>query len=193
MPGDGTHWRVGQWEDGTTEPGSSGSGLWDPDQHLVGQLHGGYASCSSITSDCFGRLSRSWNGGGASANRLKDWLDPDNTGVLVADGRYHESVNAVGTDARVPGRTVFTGLAPNPAEGSFAVHFDLASYARVGADVFDASGRLIGTVPAKSFLAGSGSLEVGTAGEVSLGPGLYFVRLTVDGRDAGARKLIIAR
>lgn len=87
VPGDSTHWRVHFWDAGTTEPGSSGSGLWNPDRRLIGQLHGGYASCTSLTSDWYGRLSRSWDGGGTAATRLRDWLDPRGTGVRVIDGR----------------------------------------------------------------------------------------------------------
>jgi len=102
-PGDGTHWRIDQWERGTTEPGSSGSGLWDPDHRLVGQLHGGYASCSSITSDWYGRLSRSWSGGGAPASRLSDWLDPTGTGTLLVDGYDPQGVPVVAGDANVDG------------------------------------------------------------------------------------------
>lgn len=79
-------WNITNWEDGTTEPGSSGSGLWNQDHHLIGQLYGGSASCSSITDDYFGRLDVSWEGGGAPANRVKDYLDPNNTGVKVLDG-----------------------------------------------------------------------------------------------------------
>ena len=94
VPGDGTHWRIDQWEDGTTEPGSSGSGLWDPNHRLVGQLHGGYASCSSITSDWYGRLSVSWDGS-SSATRLRDWLDPGNTNQKTADGSYVGGVGSV--------------------------------------------------------------------------------------------------
>ncbi len=81
-----THWRVGDWEDGTTEPGSSGSPLFDPNHRVVGQLHGGYASCTSITSDWYGKFSLSWDGGSNPSNRLRDWLDPDNTGVTTLDG-----------------------------------------------------------------------------------------------------------
>ncbi len=81
-----SHWRIGSWDDGTTEPGSSGSPLFDQNHRVVGQLHGGYASCSSLTSDWFGKFAMSWNGGGSSSNRLKDWLDPDNTGATVLDG-----------------------------------------------------------------------------------------------------------
>ncbi|MFH2037540.1 MAG: trypsin-like peptidase domain-containing protein [Candidatus Zixiibacteriota bacterium] len=81
-----SHWRIGQWEDGTTEGGSSGSPLFDPYHRIVGQLHGGYASCTSITSDWYGKFAKSWNYGGSPSNRIKDWLDPDNTGATVLDG-----------------------------------------------------------------------------------------------------------
>jgi len=83
---DGSHWRVADWEDGTTEPGSSGSPLYDADHHIVGQLHGGEASCSYNVNDYYGKFSSSWDYGTNSSNRLVDWLDPDNTGTLVLDG-----------------------------------------------------------------------------------------------------------
>jgi V8-like Glu-specific endopeptidase len=81
-----SHWRV-FWKTGVTEPGSSGSPLFDQDHHIVGQLHGGPSSCTgSDKSDLFGKFSMSWNYGATSASRLKDWLDPDNTGKLVMNG-----------------------------------------------------------------------------------------------------------
>lgn len=84
------HWRVDDWEDGTTEPGSSGSCLWDAASKLcIGQLHGGYASCTSITADWYGKLSVSWAGGGTDATRLSNWLDPGNTGVSTLNGDPH--------------------------------------------------------------------------------------------------------
>jgi lysyl endopeptidase len=85
------HWRVDDWEDGTTEGGSSGSCLWDTStRRCVGQLHGGDASCSAATSpDWYGKLSVSWDGGGTSATRLRDWLDPGNTGATSLHGDPH--------------------------------------------------------------------------------------------------------
>ena len=83
-----SHWRVPHWEYGTTEDGSSGSGLWEgTTQRIVGQLHGGYSACGNNLSDWYGKLSASWQGGGTSSSRLRDWLDPDNTGLLYMDGR----------------------------------------------------------------------------------------------------------
>ncbi|MBB5207932.1 putative Ig domain-containing protein [Chiayiivirga flava] len=87
VPGDGTHLRVTDWDLGTTEGGSSGSPLFSPEKRIVGQLHGGFASCSSQTSDWYGRVAVSWAAGGTAATQLRDWLDPDNTGTLVIDGR----------------------------------------------------------------------------------------------------------
>ncbi len=84
-PGDGTHIRVIDWDAGTTEPGSSGSPLFDQNHHAVGQLHGGYAACGNDLSDWYGRFSVSWDGGGSSSSRLRDWLDPGNTGAMSLD------------------------------------------------------------------------------------------------------------
>jgi PKD repeat protein len=79
--------QVVAWEQGTTEPGSSGSGLWNQDSRIVGQLWGGSASCTNPGgSDYFGRFSVSWEGGGTAFTRLRDHLDPGNTGSEVLDG-----------------------------------------------------------------------------------------------------------
>ena len=82
-----THWRVGSWADGTTtEPGSSGSALFDGNGLIIGQLHGGYAACGNTLEDWYGRIGVSWDGGGSPNSRLSDWLDPAGTGVLQHPG-----------------------------------------------------------------------------------------------------------
>ncbi|MDA8020953.1 MAG: choice-of-anchor J domain-containing protein [Thermoanaerobaculia bacterium] len=86
-PGDGSHVRVEDWDVGTTEPGSSGSPLFSPAGHVIGQLHGGFAACGNDLEDWYGRISVSWVGGGTAASRLSDWLDPGDTGVTTLDGR----------------------------------------------------------------------------------------------------------
>jgi lysyl endopeptidase len=88
-PGDSTHIRV-YWklEGAVTEPGSSGSPLFDNNKRIIGQLHGGPSACGATgdnLSDCYGRIWRSWTGGGSSASRLSDWLDPGNSGALTTD------------------------------------------------------------------------------------------------------------
>ena len=82
----GTHWEVADYEAGTTEGGSSGSALWDAGTHMiVGYLSGGGAACSSPIDDCYGKLAVGFDGASA-ASRLKDWLDPGNTGTRFAAG-----------------------------------------------------------------------------------------------------------
>ena len=83
---DANHWRL-VWSSGTTEGGSSGSPLINSNRHVIGQLHGGYASCSNITgADWYGKFSVSWDNSANPKRRLIDWLDPDNTGVTVLEG-----------------------------------------------------------------------------------------------------------
>ncbi|MCB0705384.1 MAG: proprotein convertase P-domain-containing protein [Saprospiraceae bacterium] len=82
-----SHIRINDWDIGTTEPGSSGSPLFDQNKRIVGQLHGGYAACGNNDPDWYGSFHVSWEGGGTPTTRLKDWLDPNNTGMLTLDGR----------------------------------------------------------------------------------------------------------
>jgi lysyl endopeptidase len=86
----GNHWYV-LWNSGVTEPGSSGSCLFDAaTKRCIGQLHGGPSACGGADlHDYYGRFSVSWEGGGTSATRLKDWLDPSSTGTLSLDGDPH--------------------------------------------------------------------------------------------------------
>lgn len=71
-------WWIDQWEQGVTEPGSSGSPLFDQNGRIIGQLYGGAAACSGIvnngTYDYYGRLGVSWLLG------IGDYLDPAGCG-----------------------------------------------------------------------------------------------------------------
>jgi lysyl endopeptidase len=86
VPGS-SHWRVADWDVGTTEQGSSGSGLLSPEKRIIGVLSGGAAACGNNDEDYFGRLSTAWNGGGSAASRVRDWLDPNSSGATTLDGR----------------------------------------------------------------------------------------------------------
>lgn len=77
-PGNGTHVWVRDWDKGTTEPGSSGSPLFNAAHRVVGQLHGGGAACGNDLPDYYGRLHTSWPS-------LKSHLDSAGTGDLTTD------------------------------------------------------------------------------------------------------------
>lgn len=96
-------WRVGQWTDGVTEPGSSGSPLFDQNKRIIGQLYGGPSACGVSTAnmnDYYGKFSTSWNTGTTAATRLRDWLDPSNTGATTNDG-YDPNAAVLAYDASV--------------------------------------------------------------------------------------------
>ncbi len=84
---DANHVLVNDWDLGTTEPGSSGSPLFDGDTHrVIGQLHGGGAACGNDSFDSYGKFAYSFDRPGAtSTNSLKPHLDPGNTGTLFVD------------------------------------------------------------------------------------------------------------
>lgn len=97
-----THWVVRDYEAGSTDGGSSGSALFDSGSHLiVGYLTGGAAVCSSPINDCYGKFSVGWDGP-STDSRLRDWLDPSNTGtrtVAGADPAASEALRLVDTAA----------------------------------------------------------------------------------------------
>ena len=82
------HWKIAAWSLGTTEPGSSGSPLFDGEtKRIVGQLHGGSASCYNKDGyDVYGKLQISYDYG-AEGQRMKDFLDPEETGKRYQDGQ----------------------------------------------------------------------------------------------------------
>lgn len=82
------HIAIPKWSRGVTEPGSSGSPLFNSKGSLIGQLHGGASSCSSLDgSDLYGGFAFSFGSNGSGIS-LKTILDPN--GVvksLVLPGR----------------------------------------------------------------------------------------------------------
>jgi hypothetical protein len=70
-----TLWKVG-FDSGTTEDGSSGSPLFNTAKRVIGQLAGGPGECPPNAIKYYGRLDKSWTGGGTSATRLSNWLAP---------------------------------------------------------------------------------------------------------------------
>ena len=81
------HWKITRWEKGTTEPGSSGSGLFDNNYRIIGGLTGGNSTCNSPVEDYFFRLNKAWSYYSSESKQLKRWLDPTNTNVMYMDGR----------------------------------------------------------------------------------------------------------
>ena len=83
----GRFFKVAAWDNGTTETGSSGSGFWNTEHHLIGTLSGGEASClAPAAPDWFGRFANHWQGNGNVSNQLSFHLSPANDAITVLDG-----------------------------------------------------------------------------------------------------------
>jgi len=75
----GGDWRILQWDDGVTEPGSSGSPLFSNAGLFIGALWGGAATCSFPKDDYYPRF-------GNNFSALSQWLDPISTGAQTLQG-----------------------------------------------------------------------------------------------------------
>ncbi|MBK7042911.1 MAG: hypothetical protein IPH50_03930 [Rhodanobacteraceae bacterium] len=127
VPGE-KHWHVSGWDLGTTEQGSSGSVLLNPQKRLVGVLSGGAASCDYNFDDYYGRLNVAWEGGGTSATRVKDWLDPGSTGATAIDGKSTclQPTVTLTLDANArAGTTALMSVAISGVTGPYSVDWDV--------------------------------------------------------------------
>lgn len=154
-------WRIANWEDGTTEPGSSGSGLWNQNGRLIGQLYGGTASCSNNINDYFGRFSTSYQ-------YLQNWLG--NCGNTL-DGYPQSGTVDVQENA---GSGALT-LMPNPTQGLLTIALPVAMRTGGRLNVFDALGK---QVAQRSIGAGVERVTIDLGDQPE---GLYFVEATSTG------------
>jgi lysyl endopeptidase len=107
-----SHWEIPSWDKGVTEPGSSGSAIFDQNSRVVGDLTGGDSSCEDINgNDLYARFSNSWKDYPKSNEQLKFWLDPDNTGALTLDGAYITTLGVANNDKDV---NLSASVSPNP-------------------------------------------------------------------------------
>lgn len=182
---DGNHLIIEDWDIGTTEGGSSGSPIFDSDKRVIGQLHGGNASCFNDDYDSYGWFHTSWEGGGTNSTRLKNWLDPDNTGTLVIDGRAQIQCS-------------FFALA-SPAIQSLCAP-DVASYGISVSDNFANTVTLsLLNLPAgltaafdQSSVAPGGSTQLVIAGTANAAAGTYTITLVgTDGANSSSQDLVL--
>lgn len=164
---DDTHWKV-IWSKtgnghGVTEPGSSGSPLFDDDGLIVGTLTGGNSSCSNTSStDVFGRMDWHWTRNGLDSTfQLKYWLDPDNTGTTRLIGQYDELRSLVET------KVLPLQLYPNPVSNTLYFRSEYLGEGNKLIEVVD----VLGKTHVNSSLEGN-SINMG-----ELAAGVYFIKI----------------
>ncbi|MCB0642984.1 MAG: proprotein convertase P-domain-containing protein, partial [Phaeodactylibacter sp.] len=179
----GTHMIVPHWNVGTTEGGSSGSPLFDKNRRVVGQLHGGFAACSNNEWDTFGWIYSSWDGGGSSSTRLRDWLDPDNTGITQMNGRTVAQCG-FSVDAGDPSVTIC-----GTEDAVYQLEVSQGFTADVSLSLLDLPAGLTGTFSVNPVApGGTTTLTIGNIGILS--SGLYsFTLEATDGVESFATAL----
>ncbi len=123
-------WSVENWLSGSTTSGSTGAGLFDQNNRLIGALQGGDDACDAEGSDHFSRMSNSWTS-------IKKYLNPFNENIELLNGTFFE-FGEVNTQQFESNIAVF----PNPTVNSFnVVNGNNEAVQRV--DVFDMTGRIV--------------------------------------------------
>jgi hypothetical protein len=160
-----SHWTV-QWAQtqtnwGVTEPGSSGSPIFDSNKYIVGTLSGGLTDCSDLSEeDLYGKMSYHWNKNGATPDKqLKPWLDPDNRGITKLQGI-----------SEIPKSYIFSN--PKP-DGLISVRFQNDGNKEL--KVYDVLGRLVMTKQMTIIIDENDVWEINLS---ELSAGLYILVIT---------------
>ncbi|MEO8588143.1 MAG: T9SS type A sorting domain-containing protein [Flavobacteriales bacterium] len=162
-------WHISAWDDGTTEPGSSGSGLWNNNGLFIGQLYGGEADCSNNVNDYFGRFSVSYP-------LLATWLG--------SCGNTHPGYpQTVGMD-EVEHPDLFSVL-PNPTNGLLNVTIPAAVRNDGKLVVYDALGQVV----ISNTLNGAERTTIDLDGRTE---GIYLVEL-VNGSYRAVERVVLTR
>ena len=180
--GGGTHGTGNGWEIGTTESGSSGSPLFDQNGRIIGQLYAGQSACDGLENnqdyDIYGRFAISWNSGNNASARLKDWLDPANTG--------NTTMETLQNILNTPEFELIGDLKiyPNPANTTITVMNN--RYPNLSFQFLNVLGQ--------SMQVGTLSNTMNTISVDNLSEGVYFLYLKdEDSNDSITKKVIIKK
>ncbi len=133
-------WLINNWEMGITQGGSSGSPLFNSEGRIIGQLCCGESFCDGNVYqggyNRYGRFDVSWNGGNTPSTRLKDWLDPINSGVTVLDSYPISNLETVENSSNQ------IKVYPNPSKDIFMIDLQNANTI-VDFELFNVAGSLV--------------------------------------------------
>lgn len=109
--------------------------------------------------------------------------------------RFYAGAASVEDRGAGKGDGIALHLAPHPARAGSRLEFELPRTARVDLALFDLTGRRRVRLAAGAFEAGRHELRLSGRDDEgrTLEPGLYLLRLSLDGREAAARKVAALR
>ena len=174
-------WLIENWEYGKPSQGSSGSCLLDKNGRIIGQLSGGQGECSGTTpgtsSAVYGRFGIAWNEGTTPSMRLKEWLDPANTGQSTLDGGYTNALTIAEEQL-----TAMVSVYPNPTNGIVNVTLQGKIVKQLNYEIYNVLGQFIT----------KGSLNQNVVNKIDLAQqksGLYLLKIF--NRDTSIAKAIL--
>jgi hypothetical protein len=174
-------WWIKNWEEGSTQGGSSGSPLFNGSGRVIGLLSGGVARCGDSIGfdgerviydnsfnydDYFSQMRYAWDYYEDDGASLASWLDPGNTGASFIDG-----YDPVGIEPAYPPGTWEYRLYPNPVRQ----HLYVSSASNV------AEKRTFEVISLSGALVLSGELEYPGESRIDvseLGQGIYLLRIS---------------
>ncbi len=195
-----THWKI-DYTRGGTSPGSSGSGLFDKDGLLIGDLSGGSGG------DCEGKdfginalyskLSEAWENAfdqrtfpeyAGKQSRLKDWLDP-----LDVDIKKFQATKIDCSDLDVSVKDLDDMLSrsvtlyPNPTSGAVNINMNLSSTSDIYFTVYDITGAKKADYTVSKAQSGLYSIDMGV-----LPNGIYMITIKA-GNATTSKKVVLSR
>ncbi|MBE0674553.1 MAG: T9SS type A sorting domain-containing protein [Bacteroidales bacterium] len=92
-------WRIVQWDEGSTEGGSSGAPLFTPDGLVTGILSGGSSVCGSPYNDYFLKINSAFVKNPFEINSFRSLVDPKGIGFTIIEGRdpYVSNISSIDT------------------------------------------------------------------------------------------------
>ncbi len=171
-------WRIGDWESGATEAGSSGCPLFNQAQLIVGNLTGGDASCGYPFDDYFSKFFMNWDYYPEKERQLKYWLDSLDTGFEFIGG-----YDPAGISDTLKSE-LFT-VYPNPNDGYFKLQTDDLSTTGSRIRLYTITGSLIADYVVANIESYNFNLS-------ELENGVYIMDILIDGYRE-KKKFVIAK
>lgn len=205
----GSRWRI-NFSVGYAAGGSSGSGLFDGDGHLIGIASTGIEvnsdSCKvnaagedvqAMRTINYNKLWHGWEytvDGTADNRRVKPWLDPLGTGVEQLDA-LSNCVSETSTSTSNPNSitdlnkalSAAISLSPNPSfDGNVRLHYNLKAATQLKIQITDVNGRIVYTNATGKVQSGATLLDL-----KGLNNGMYFVKIETE-NSATVKKLMLS-
>lgn len=193
-----THW-TGYFTVGGSEGGSSGSGFFDHEGLLIGDLSGGIPGggpCAPMgTEKLYSKISAAWQNNfdqtafpafAGAQSRLRDWLDPLGTGVSKLQPAMFDcsDVTSLNDVEKVLDESVI--LYPNPSTGIVNAKMNFVTGTNLTVSVVNILGSTQKTFNLANVRNGQYTFDLST-----LAAGVYMVSIATDNAKIAKRITII--